>query len=121
MGWLFLFLFRQFHYHVHLLHDAIVVLPTVGHQTVTAILDTIIQISKVTAAFVPQRIERTIAEQAAKFFLLKTIVTGKKLTLPILIVFIVFQILHLRPRVAFRRLVTKFHSLSGFRMSECDP
>ena len=89
-----LLLFGKLHHIADLGHNFIIVLPSVGDQTVGAVLDAILRIGKIAAAFVAQGIQRAVAEQAAEgififylvarkifaFFVLKKVVVGHIIT-----------------------------------------
>ena len=47
-------------------------------QTMRAILDAVVRIGKITAAFVTQCIEGAVAKQAAECFLIRPLVAGEK-------------------------------------------
>ena len=55
-----------------------------GYQAIGTILDTIIGIHKIASAFISQAIQRTVAEETAKFVRLHTLMAGEKFTFLIL-------------------------------------
>ena len=81
----------QFNYRAHFLHDLLIILPAVRFQTTGTILDPVFRIGKAASATVTQRIQRTIAEQAAKGVPVCAFVAGKIFTLPILEKFIMLH------------------------------
>ena len=79
-----IFLADQFQHIVHFAHNAQVVFPSVGYQAVGTILNAVVGIDKIAAAFIAQAIQRAIAEQTAEFILVHTLMAGKKFALLIL-------------------------------------
>ena len=77
-------LFCHFQNRCHLLHDLIVIPTAMGSQTAGAVFDAILKIYEAPPAFVPQRIQRTIAEQTAECLRVRTLMTGKILAFPVL-------------------------------------
>lgn len=69
---------------VHLLQHLGVISPSVGNQAVGAVLNTVFRISKVTAAVLPQGIQGTVTEQAAKICRILSLMAGKVFTIPVL-------------------------------------
>ena len=59
-------LFCQVHHQRHLLHDGIIVLSAMGSEAIGTVLNSLFGIGKIASAPVTQRIERTVAEQAAE-------------------------------------------------------
>ena len=73
-------LFGQLHYIADFGHDLIIVLPLVGNQAVGAILDAILCVGEIAAAFVAQGIQGAIAEQATKGAFVLYLVAGEIFT-----------------------------------------
>ena len=61
-------LFCQLHNRFHLLNDALIILPAMGLYASGAILNTAFRIGKAAAAFISQRVQRTITKQTAEAF-----------------------------------------------------
>ena len=68
-----------------------------GFETVGAVLDTRIGVAEAAAALIAQAVQRAIAEQAVKAFLLHALMAGKILTFPILKKLVMLHILLLTP------------------------
>ena len=77
-------LFRQFDNRGHFFTDQIVILPAMGDPAMGAILDALFCVAEIAAAFVPQGIQRTIAEQTAEGLRVRTGMAGKILALLVL-------------------------------------
>ena len=87
----FPFLFGNFKNLREFFHYCGVILPLMRAQTTGTILDPVFRIGKAASATVTQRIQRTIAEQAAKGVPVCAFVAGKIFTLPILEKFIMLH------------------------------
>ena len=87
-------LFGQLHDIADLGHDLIIVLPLVGDQAVGAILDAVLGIGEIAAAFVTQSIQGAIAEQATKAGFVGYLMTGEVFTFFILKKVVVGHISH---------------------------
>ena len=77
-------LFRKLQNFVHLSGDLLVIFPLVGAQAKGAVLDALFRITEISAAAIPQGVQRTVAEQAAEPLRVRVGMAGKKLTFPIL-------------------------------------
>ena len=85
-------LFRKFYNLPDLGHNLIVVLCPMWNQAGGAVLYSTLCIGKIAAALIPQRIERAVAEKAAKLLFIFTLMARKILTFLILEKFIMLHI-----------------------------
>lgn len=69
---------------IHFLQYLVVIPPFVGNQAVRAVLNTVFRIGKVAAAVLPQGIQGTVTEQAAKICRILSLMAGKVFTIPVL-------------------------------------
>ena len=76
--------FRHFHNQLQRFTDISIIFPTVRPQAPGAVLDAAFGIGKATPAALPQRIQRTVAEQTAEFLRISPWVAGKILAVLIL-------------------------------------
>ena len=65
-------------------HDLVVIAPAMGLQAIGAILNAIVGIDKIAAAFIAQAIQRAIAEQTAEFLLVHSLMVREKFAFLIL-------------------------------------
>ena len=76
--------FRQLNNVPGLSANGIIILPAVGTQAVGTVLDSVLCISEIAAAMIPQRIQRTIAEKTAESLRICIGMAGKIFTVPVL-------------------------------------
>ena len=69
---------------IHFLQYLVVIPPFVGNQAVRAVLNAVFRIGKVTATVIPQGIQGTVTEQAAKICRILSLMAGKVFTIPVL-------------------------------------
>ena len=60
--------------------DISVIFPSVGNQAARAVLDPVFCITEIPAAFLSQRVQRTVAEQAVEVLRIRALMTGKIFT-----------------------------------------
>lgn len=60
--------------------DISVIFPSVGNQAARAVLDSVFCITEIPAAFLSQRVQRTVAEQAVEVLRIRALMTGKIFT-----------------------------------------
>ena len=96
----------------------IVISPLVGHKAGRAILYTVFRIGEITAAFVPQGVQRTVAEKAVKIRGVFALMARKILAFFILEKFIVLHFLLLKfcPRIFSGWLSSKYQLFAAIRM-----
>ena len=78
----------------HLPANAVIAFPPVGAQALGTILDAIVCIGELTAAFVTQGVEGAVTEQAAESFRVCIFVTGEIFTFLVLEKIIVGHCVH---------------------------